>query len=67
MNENEFWNHYKLADNKFDINQAYFFNNIPDNLIETVMMEEFDIQHVQVEFIEDGGNDYDPFDNFDFS
>ena len=67
MNENEFWKHYKLADNKFDINQAYFFNNIPDNLIETVMMEEFDIQHVQVEFIEDGGNDYDPFDNFDFS
>ena len=45
MNENEFWSHYKLADNKFDINQAYFFNNIPDNLIETVMMEEFDIRH----------------------
>lgn len=65
MNENEFWMHYKLADNKFDINQAYFFNNIPDNLIETVLIEEPDIQYVQ--FVEDEDNDYDPFNNFDFS
>ena len=65
MNGNEFWMHYKLADNKFDINQAYFFNNIPDNLIETVLIEEPDIQYVQ--FVEDEDNDYDPFNNFDFS
>ena len=65
MEESEFWEHFKRATVEQDEEQAYFFNNLPDNLVEKVMAERQGIP--QPRFPRPAQNEFNPFDNFDFS
>ena len=65
MEESEFWEHFKRATVEQDEEQAYFFNNLPDNLVKKVMAERQGIP--QPRFPRPAQKEFNPFDNFDFS
>jgi len=65
MEETEFWEHFKRATVEQDEERAYFFNNLPDNLVEKVMAERQGIP--QPRFPRPAQKEFNPFDNFDFS
>jgi hypothetical protein len=48
-----------------DEERAYFFNNLPDYLVEKVMAERQGIP--QPRFPKRAAKEFNPFDNFDFS
>lgn len=65
MEETEFWDKYKRAVMQHDEDSAYFFNNLPENLVEKVMAERQGIP--QPRFPKRAAKEFNPFDNFDFS
>lgn len=65
MEESEFWEKYKRAAMQYDEERAYFFNNLPDYLVEKVMAERQGIP--QPRFPKRAAKEFNPFDNFDFS
>lgn len=65
MEETEFWDKYKRAVMQHDEESAYFFNNLPENLVEKVMAERQGIP--QPRFPKRAAKEFNPFDNFDFS
>ncbi|MBO7242033.1 MAG: hypothetical protein J6V19_00005, partial [Alistipes sp.] len=65
MEESEFWEKFKRAPMQYDEECAYFFNNLPDYLVEKVMAERQDIP--QPRFPKQAAKEFNPFDNFDFS
>lgn len=65
MEENEFWKRFMRATVERDEDRAYFFNNLPNDLIEKVMAERPGIP--QPCFHRPAVKEYNPFDNFDFS
>lgn len=65
MEETEFWDKFKRAAMQNDEERAYFFNNLPDYLVEKVMAERQGIP--QPRFPKRAAKEFNPFDNFDFS
>ena len=65
MEESEFWEKYKRAAMQHDEERAYFFNNLPENLVEKVMAERQGMP--QPRFPKRAAKEFSPFDNFDFS
>ena len=65
MEESEFWEKYKRAAMQHDEGCAYFFNNLPENLVEKVMTERQGMP--QPHFPKRAAKEFNPFDNFDFS
>lgn len=65
MEETEFWDKFKRAAMQNDEERAYFFNNLPDYLVEKVMAERQGIS--QPRFPKRAAKEFNPFDNFDFS
>ena len=65
MEETEFWERFKRAATQHDEERAYFFNNLPDYLVEKVMAERQGIP--QPRFPKRAAKEFNPFDNFDFS
>ena len=65
MEETEFWDKFKRAAMHNDEERAYFFNNLPDYLVEKVMAERQGIP--QPRFPRRAAKEFNPFDNFDFS
>lgn len=65
MEESEFWEKFKRAPMQYDEERAYFFNNLPENLVEKVMAERQGIP--QPRFPKRAAKEFNPFDNFDFS
>ena len=65
MEETEFWDKFKRAAMQNDDERAYFFNNLPDYLVEKVMAERQGIP--QPRFPKRAAKEFNPFDNFDFS
>ena len=65
MEETEFWDKFKRAAMQNDEERAYFFNNLPDYLVEKVMAERQGIP--QPRFPKRAAKKLNPFDNFDFS
>ena len=65
MEEDEFWEHFKRLDMGCDEERAYFFNNLPDELVEKVMAKRQGIP--QPRFPKRAAKEFNPFDNFDFS
>lgn len=66
MEEEIFWEHFKRAPMEYDEERAYFFNNLPNNLVEKVMAgpqstEPQQYAHPRV------SKEFNPFDNFDFN
>ena len=65
MEETEFWDKFKRAAMQNDEERAYFFNNLPDYLVEKIMAERQGIP--QPRFPKRAAKEFNPFDNFDFS
>lgn len=65
MEETEFWDKFKRAAMQNDEERAYFFNNLPDYLVEKVMTGRQGIP--QPRFPKRAAKEFNPFDNFDFS
>ena len=65
MEETEFWERFKRAATQHDEERAYFFNNLPDNLVEKVMAERQSMP--QPRFPKRAAKEFNPLDNFDFS
>ena len=65
MEETEFWERFKRAATQHDEERAYFFNNLPDNLVEKVMAERQSMP--QPRFPKRVAKEFNPLDNFDFS
>ena len=66
MEQEIFWEHFKRAPMEYDEERAYFFNNLPNNLVEKVMAgpqstepQQYAPRRVSKEF--------NPFNNFDFN
>jgi DNA helicase-2/ATP-dependent DNA helicase PcrA len=65
MEESEFWEKFKRAPMQYDEERAYFFNNLPDELVEKVLAKgQESRQHI---ISPSAKTDFNPFDNFDFS
>lgn len=65
MEETEFWDKFKRAVMRNDEERTYFFNNLPDYLVEKVMAERQGIP--QPRFPKRAAKEFNPLDNFDFS
>ena len=65
MEESEFWEKFKRAPMQYDEERAYFFNNLPDELVEKVRIKGHESQ--QRIMPPSAKIDFNPFDNFDFS
>ncbi|MBQ3070670.1 MAG: ATP-dependent helicase [Tidjanibacter sp.] len=65
MEETEFWKKFKRAATQHDEERAYFFNNLPDDLVEKVMAERQGIPLPR--FPKRATKEFNPLDNFDFS
>lgn len=65
MEESEFWDKFKRTAMQNDEERAYFFNNLPDYLVEKVMAERQGIPLPR--FPKRATKEFNPFDNFDFS
>ena len=65
MEESEFWEKYKRAAMQHDEERAYFINNLPEKLVEKVMVERQGMP--QPRFPKRAAKEFNPFDNFDFS
>lgn len=65
MEESEFWEKFKRAPMQYDEERAYFFNNLPDELVEKALAKG---QESQQRIMPPSATiDFNPFDNFDFS
>lgn len=65
MEENDFWEHFERAKTEYDEERAYFFNKVPDNLVDKVLIEQQATPQQCIPRL--SSKDFCPFDNFDFS
>ena len=65
MEENDFWEHFERAKTEYDEERAYFFNKVPGNLVDKVLIEQQATPQQCIPRL--SSKDFCPFDNFNFS